>query len=137
MRRRTFLAIAAFAVSVSAAHGEGAPALAPALFRAAESGDAVELKRLLDAGASVFSRDESGRTALLITTHANRVEAARLLCFKTLAAKDAGLPHTKEAAMCKWWGPRLAYDTVHECLLMLGHAAISTAAGAIRRWLID
>ena len=50
------------------------------------------------------------------------VEAARLLCFKTLALKDAGLPHTKEAAMCKWWPPRLAYEVVHTCLLMHGHA---------------
>lgn len=50
------------------------------------------------------------------------VEAARLLCFKTLAAKDAGLPHTKEAAMCKWWPPKLAYEVVNTCLLMHGHA---------------
>lgn len=54
------------------------------------------------------------------------VEAARLLCFKTLAAKDAGLPHTKEAAMCKWWPPRLAFEVVHTCLLMHGHAGYST-----------
>jgi cyclohexanecarboxyl-CoA dehydrogenase len=51
-----------------------------------------------------------------------QVEAARLLCYQALWAKDRDLPHTAEAAMCKWWGPRLAYDTVHECLLMLGHA---------------
>jgi predicted esterase len=23
--------------------------------------------------------------------------------------------------MCKWWGPKLAYDTIHQCLLMHGH----------------
>jgi cyclohexanecarboxyl-CoA dehydrogenase len=50
-----------------------------------------------------------------------QVEAARLLCYQTLWAKDRSLPHTAEAAMCKWWGPKLAYDTVHECLLMFGH----------------
>ena len=54
------------------------------------------------------------------------VEAARLLCFKTLAAKDAGLPHTKEAAMCKWWAPKLAFEVLHTCLLMHGHAGYST-----------
>jgi cyclohexanecarboxyl-CoA dehydrogenase len=54
------------------------------------------------------------------------VEAARLLCFKTLAAKDAGVPHTKEAAMCKWWAPKLAFEVVHTCLLMHGHAGYST-----------
>jgi cyclohexanecarboxyl-CoA dehydrogenase len=55
------------------------------------------------------------------------VEAARLLCFKTLAAKDAGLPHTKEAAMCKWWPPRLAFEVVQTCLLMHGHAGYDVA----------
>ena len=51
-----------------------------------------------------------------------QVEAARLLCYQALWAKDRGLPHTAEAAMCKWWAPKLAYDTVHECLLVFGHA---------------
>ena len=50
------------------------------------------------------------------------VEAARLLCFQALWAADEGLPHTAEAAMCKWWAPRVAYDVVHECLLVHGHA---------------
>jgi len=50
-----------------------------------------------------------------------QVEAARLLCLQTLWLKDRGLPHTAEAAMCKWWGPQLAYETVHQCLLMHGH----------------
>lgn len=54
------------------------------------------------------------------------VEAARLLCYKTLAAKDAGLPHTKEAAMCKWWAPKLAFEVVQTCLLLHGHAGYST-----------
>ncbi len=50
-----------------------------------------------------------------------QVEAARLLCLQTLWLKDRGLPHTAEAAMCKWWAPKLAYDTVHQCLLAHGH----------------
>lgn len=50
-----------------------------------------------------------------------QVEAARLLCLQTLWLKDRGLPHSAEAAMCKWWGPKLAYDTIHQCLLMFGH----------------
>ncbi len=50
-----------------------------------------------------------------------QVEAARLLCYQALWAADRGLPHTAEAAMCKWWAPKLAYDTVHECLLVFGH----------------
>ncbi|GLQ08026.1 cyclohexanecarboxyl-CoA dehydrogenase [Sneathiella chinensis] len=49
------------------------------------------------------------------------VEAARLLCQKTLWLKDQGLPHTTEAAMCKWWPPKLAFEVVHQCLLTHGH----------------
>jgi cyclohexanecarboxyl-CoA dehydrogenase len=50
-----------------------------------------------------------------------QVEAARLLCLQSLWLKDKGLPHSAEAAMCKWWAPKLAYDVVHQCLLMHGH----------------
>lgn len=46
--------------------------------------------------------------------------AARLLCQRTLWLKDSGLPHTKEAAMCKWWAPKTAYDVIHQCLLSHG-----------------
>jgi cyclohexanecarboxyl-CoA dehydrogenase len=56
-----------------------------------------------------------------LADYETQVEAARLLCLQTLWLKDKGLPHTAEAAMCKWWGPRLAYDTVHQCLLSFGH----------------
>jgi len=50
-----------------------------------------------------------------------QVEAARLLCLQTLWLKDKGAPHSAEAAMCKWWAPKLAYDVVHQCLLSFGH----------------
>lgn len=48
-------------------------------------------------------------------------EACRALCLRTLWLKDQGLPHTAEAAMCKWWGPKLASDIIHQCLLTHGH----------------
>lgn len=50
-----------------------------------------------------------------------QVEAARLLCLQTLWLKDRQLPHGAQAAMCKWWAPKLAYDVVHQCLLTFGH----------------
>jgi cyclohexanecarboxyl-CoA dehydrogenase len=52
-----------------------------------------------------------------------QLEACRLLCLKTLWLKDQGLPHTAEAAMCKWWAPKLAFDIVQTCLLLNGHGA--------------
>ncbi|KND54900.1 Acyl-CoA dehydrogenase, short-chain specific [Candidatus Paraburkholderia kirkii] len=56
-----------------------------------------------------------------LAEYETQVEAARLLCLQTLWLKDRGLPHTAEAAMCKWWGPKLAYDAVHQWLLSFGH----------------
>jgi cyclohexanecarboxyl-CoA dehydrogenase len=53
------------------------------------------------------------------------VEAARILCYRTLAAKDAGIAHTRQAAMCKWWAPKLAFEVVQTCLLLHGHAGWS------------
>jgi cyclohexanecarboxyl-CoA dehydrogenase len=49
------------------------------------------------------------------------VEGARLLCLQGLWLKDKGLPHSAEAGMAKWWGPKLAYDVIHQCLLCFGH----------------
>ncbi len=49
------------------------------------------------------------------------IEAARLLCYQCLWLKDENRPHTKEAAMCKWWGPKLAVEVIHQCLLLHGH----------------
>ncbi|MCG6857228.1 MAG: cyclohexanecarboxyl-CoA dehydrogenase [Salaquimonas sp.] len=56
-----------------------------------------------------------------------RVEAARLLSMNALWLKDQGLPHTAEAAMTKWWPPLLAYEAIHACLLIHGHAGYSDA----------
>ncbi len=51
--------------------------------------------------------------------------AATLLCYQTLWLRDAGRPHTSEAAMCKWWAPKVAFDIIHRCLLTHGHSGYS------------
>ena len=51
----------------------------------------------------------------------SQIAAVRQLCYHALALRDAGLPHTSEAAMCKWMGPRNAFDVIHQCLLTFGH----------------
>jgi len=56
-----------------------------------------------------------------IAEAATHVEACRWLCYRALWLADQGRPHTKESAMTKWWGPRLAVDTIHQCLLLHGH----------------
>ena len=49
------------------------------------------------------------------------VAAVRQLCYHTLRLRDAEAPHTAEAAMCKWLGPKTAVDVIHQCLLTHGH----------------
>ncbi|MDP5290919.1 ankyrin repeat domain-containing protein [Oceanimonas sp. CHS3-5] len=46
---------------------------------AAINGNAAAISTLLDAGAKLESRDDNGRTALMLATRRNQVEAARLL----------------------------------------------------------
>lgn len=55
-----------------------------------------------------------------IAEHATLLEAARWLCLRGLWLRDQGLPHTKEAAMAKWWAPKAAVDCIHDCLLLHG-----------------
>ena len=52
-------------------------------------------------------------------------KAARLVCYETLWRRDSGLPHTSEAAMAKWLGPKTAVDIIHQCLLTHGHSGYS------------
>ncbi|MFP5468853.1 MAG: acyl-CoA dehydrogenase family protein, partial [Alphaproteobacteria bacterium] len=51
--------------------------------------------------------------------------AAKLLCYKTLWLRDQGEQHTAEAAMCKWWAPKTAFDVIHNCIIINGHFAYS------------
>lgn len=49
------------------------------------------------------------------------VHAARWQCFHALWLKDSAMGHNAEAAMNKWWGPKLAFDVIKQCLLAHGH----------------
>jgi cyclohexanecarboxyl-CoA dehydrogenase len=53
-------------------------------------------------------------------------EACRTLCLRTLWLKDKGLPHTAEAAMCKWWAPKIACEIIQQCLLTHGHGGYAS-----------
>jgi len=89
---------------------------------------AVARVALEETWAHVAQRESFGRplSAFQGVSHPlaeldTQLEAARLLCLQALWLKDRGAPHSAEAAMCKWWAPKLAYDAIHECLLMHGH----------------
>jgi cyclohexanecarboxyl-CoA dehydrogenase len=51
----------------------------------------------------------------------SRIAAVRQLSYHALELRDAGSPHTAEAAMVKWMGPQTAFDVIHQCLLTFGH----------------
>jgi cyclohexanecarboxyl-CoA dehydrogenase len=59
--------------------------------------------------------------AFAIAEAATHIDACRWLCYRALWLADRGQPYTKESAMTKWWAPRLAVDTIHQCLLFHGH----------------
>jgi cyclohexanecarboxyl-CoA dehydrogenase len=63
--------------------------------------------------------------AFQIAEHLTAVEAARLLAYRCLWKRDRGEPHTMEAAMAKWLGPKVAVEAIHACLLLHGHYGYS------------
>lgn len=60
-------------------------------------------------------------TTFPLAEHESMLAAVRSLCYETLAKRDKGIPHTKEAAMVKWMGPKWATDVIQNCLVLHGH----------------
>ncbi len=77
--RRTRLLAVVVVAGLALLNAPTTNASATGLTDAAQRGDLTTLTRLLDAGTPVDSRDNQRRTALLVATYANRVDAARLL----------------------------------------------------------
>jgi cyclohexanecarboxyl-CoA dehydrogenase len=55
-----------------------------------------------------------------LAEHLTRLEAARWLCYRALWLRDSSVPHTVEAAMCKWWCVVEALDAIHTAMLVHG-----------------
>jgi cyclohexanecarboxyl-CoA dehydrogenase len=66
---------------------------------------------------SVQSRIVEGYTEL---------EAARLLCYRTLWLKDKGQKITKDSAMIKWYVPQLCFGIINNCLQNRGAIGFTT-----------
>ncbi|MCW3039617.1 MAG: acyl-CoA dehydrogenase [Solirubrobacterales bacterium] len=60
-----------------------------------------------------------------IAEHLTQLEAARWLCYRALSLRMAGRPHTREAAMVKWWAPQLALRAIEDCVVLHGHVGWS------------
>ena len=57
---------------------------------------------------------------------ATQIRGARHVCLEALWRKDNDLEHSAEAAMAKYWAPKLSVDVIHQCLLTIGHVGYST-----------
>jgi cyclohexanecarboxyl-CoA dehydrogenase len=55
-----------------------------------------------------------------IAEHLTMLSAARLLAYQCLALRDKGQPHTLEAAMAKWLGPKASAEAIHAAILLHG-----------------
>ncbi|MDQ0382377.1 acyl-CoA dehydrogenase family protein [Amycolatopsis thermophila] len=64
--------------------------------------------------------------AFPLAEHATYLRGARHVCYEALWRKDNGLEHSTEAAMAKFWAPKLAAETIHQCLLTFGHLGYSS-----------
>ena len=89
-------------------------------------------------GAAQASVDETCRYAKTRTVMGNTIshyqgisfalaeaetllEAARLLCYKTLWMAENKIRRSREGAMCKWWVPEITFEIVRKCLTFHGH----------------
>lgn len=58
-----------------------------------------------------------------IVEHYTQMELVKWQCYRGLWLRDQELPHTTEAAMCKWLGPKVSREVIQDCLLFNGHYA--------------
>ena len=58
--------------------------------------------------------------AFQVAEHLALLHASRLLSYEVLALADAGKPHTTEAAMSKWLGPKQSVEAIHASMLLHG-----------------
>lgn len=63
--------------------------------------------------------------SLPLAEHYTYLEACRWLCYWTLWLRQQGRDHAAQAAMCKWWGPRVSVDAMEAALLVHGHFGYS------------
>ena len=71
--------------------------------------------------------------AFPLAEHDTFIRAARWICYEALWRRDQGLPHTKEAATAKWFGPKTAFDAAHDALLLHGNVGYTTEAPYVQR----
>ncbi len=61
-----------------------------------------------------------------IAEHHTMIEAARMLCYRTLWLKDQGKPHTVESSMAKWFSVEVSLQAIKDMMVIIGHPGYST-----------
>jgi len=74
--------------------------------------------------------------SLNLAEHETYLEAVRWLSYRAVALRDAGRPARKEAAMCKWLGPKVAVEAINEAVILHGHVGWSVET-PLMQMLID
>jgi cyclohexanecarboxyl-CoA dehydrogenase len=64
--------------------------------------------------------------AFQVAEHLSFLHSARLLAQETLQLAEAGLPHSTQASMAKWLGPKYAAEAIHAVIRMFGWPGYST-----------
>lgn len=64
--------------------------------------------------------------AFQVAEHLAFLHSARLLAQETLALAEAGRPHSMQASMTKWLGPKYAAEAIHAVIRMFGWPGYST-----------
>lgn len=85
--------------------------------------EAIEYAKSRQAFGQPIARFEA--VSFKIAEAATQLLAARLLCYRALWLIDRGLPHTKESAMAKEFAPRVAWETIHNALIIHGQVGYS------------
>ena len=60
-----------------------------------------------------------------IAEHTTYLAAVRALAYQTIGLRMAGKPHTTQAAMLKWWAPRVAFAAIQEAVVLHGQVGWS------------
>ena len=64
--------------------------------------------------------------AFQVAEHLAFLHSARLLAQETLELAEAGAPHSTQASMAKWLGPKYAAEAIHAVIRMFGWPGYST-----------
>lgn len=68
-----------------------------------------------------------------LAEHQTRVDCARLKAYEALWKAVEGIPHTKDAAMVKWFSPKVSVEAIQACLVLHGHYGYSKDFGIEKR----